>query len=66
MAYKDNEISIYKNSFKTFLMNFNLAKYLQKKELEMIKLFLGTPCPLPKKPPKQKTKNQTSIILNKL
>lgn len=55
MAYKDNEISIYQDSFKTFSMNFNLAKYLQKKELEMIKLFLGTPCPLPKKP---KAKNK--------
>ena len=39
MAYKDNEMSIYKDSFKTFSMNFNLAKYLQKKELEMINYF---------------------------
>ena len=61
MAYKDNEISIYKDSFKTFSMNFNLAKYLQKKELEMIKLFLGTPCPLPKKT--QSKKQKTKLVL---
>ena len=39
MAYKLNEMSIYKDSFKTFSMNSNLAKYLQKKELEMINYF---------------------------
>ena len=65
MAYKDNEMSIYKDSLKTFSINFNLTKYMysQKKELEMIKSFLGSPCPLPKKP--QSNKQKTKVVYTK-